>query len=129
MTARPARRSRYPPPACRDADPVRLVTRLEHRLAQLETRKADALAEIDHARRQITHARASIGEQFPHAEELAAASQRVREIDEALDRMAQQQPDHAATAGQETGSADSRQQAEAQRAGAVAGTAHQAAPR
>ena len=112
-----------------DADPARLVTRLEHRLAQLETRKADALAEIDHARRQIAHARASIGEQFPHAEELTAASQRVREIGEALDRMAQQQPDHAATAGQETGSADSRQQAEAQRAGAVAGTAHLAAPR
>ena len=129
MTARPARRSRYPHPACADADPARLVTRLEHRLAQLETRKADALAEIDHARRQIAHARASIGEQFPHAEELTAASQRVREIDEALGRMAQQQPDHAATAGQETGSADSRQQGEAQRAGAVAGTAHQATPR
>ena len=112
-----------------DADPARLVTRLEHRLAQLETRKADALAEIDHARRQIAHARASIGEQFPHAEELAAASQRVREIDEALDRMAQQQPDHAATTEQAIPSADSRQQAEAQRAGAVAGTAHQAAPR
>ena len=118
-----------PASALRDADPVRLITRLEHRLAQLETRKADALAEIDHARRQIDHARARIGEQFPHAEELTAASQRVREIGEALDRMAQQQPDHAATTGQETGSADSPQQAEAQLTEAVAGTAHLAATR
>jgi membrane-bound lytic murein transglycosylase len=48
---------------------------------------------------------------------------------EALDRMAQQQPDHAATTAQETGSADSRHQTAAQRAEAVAGTAHRAAPR
>jgi tetratricopeptide (TPR) repeat protein len=118
-----------PASGLRDSDPLRLVTRLEHRLAQLETRQGDALAEIDHARRQIAHARASIGEQFPHAEELAAASQRVREIDEALDRMAQQPPGHAATTEQAIPSADSRQQAEAQRAGAVPGTAHLATPR
>src|SRR5205823_5639468 len=66
----------------RGADPVGLVTRLENRLAQLETRKASALADIEHARRQITHARDSIGQPFPHAEELATARERVREIDE-----------------------------------------------
>ena len=42
-----------PASGLRGADPVGLVTRLEHRLAELETRKAKALADIEHARRQI----------------------------------------------------------------------------
>jgi tetratricopeptide (TPR) repeat protein len=85
------------------ADPVGLVTRLENRLTQLETRKASAFADIEHARRQITHARNSIGQPFPHAGGLAAAQERVREIDEALDRMAQQDPGRAREPGRETG--------------------------
>ena len=80
-----------PASGLRGADPVGLVTRLENRLTQLETRKASALADIEHARRQITHARDSIGQPFPHAAELAAARERSREIDQALDRMAQQE--------------------------------------
>ena len=88
----------------RSTDPVGLVTRLENRLTQLETRKASALADIEHARRQITHARSSIGQLFPHAEELAAAQERVREINEALDRMAQQDQRHAGAPGQEANS-------------------------
>jgi len=85
----------------RGTDPVGLVTRLENRLTQLETRKATALADIEHARRQITHARSSIGQPFPHTAELAAARDRVREIDDALDRMAQQEPGRAGAPGQE----------------------------
>ena len=38
----------------RGADPVGLVTRLENRLSRLEERKATALADTDHARREIT---------------------------------------------------------------------------
>jgi uncharacterized coiled-coil protein SlyX len=84
-----------PASGLRSADPVGLVTRLENRLIQLETRKASAQADIEHARRQITHARSSIGQPFPHAAQLAAARDRVRQIDEALDRMAQQEPGRA----------------------------------
>jgi len=93
-----------PASGLRGADPVGLVTRLENRLTQLETRKAGAVADIEHARRQITHARSSIGQPFPHAGELAAARERVREIDEALDRMAQQDPGRAGTSEQEASS-------------------------
>jgi hypothetical protein len=92
----------------RSADPAGLVTRLENRLTQLEARKAAALADIDHARRQIIHARDSIGQPFPHAGELTAARQRAREIDEALDRMAQQDASRAQLAGHEAGDAGSR---------------------
>jgi hypothetical protein len=44
----------------RSTDPAGLVTRLENRLTQLEARKATALADSGHARRQITHARTLI---------------------------------------------------------------------
>ncbi len=88
-----------PASGLRSADPVGVVTRLENRLSQLQTRKASALADIEHARRQITHARDSIGQSFPHTVELAAARERVREIDEALDRMALQDPGRAGAHG------------------------------
>jgi hypothetical protein len=71
----------------RDADPVGLVTRLEQRLARLENRKVGILADIEHAHREITHARASIGHPFPRADQLTAARERVRHIDEQLQRM------------------------------------------
>ena len=90
-----------PASGLRGADPVGLVTRLEHRLAELETRKAKALADIEYARRQITHARSSIGQPFPHATELTAARDRVREIDAQLDRMAHHDPGQSATPEQE----------------------------
>jgi hypothetical protein len=107
----------------RGADPVGLVTKLENRLTQLETRKANALADIDHARRQITHARSSIGQPFPHAEELAAARERVREIDEALDRMAQQDPGRAGVPGQEASSGSGLHESGGHPAAAETGTA------
>jgi N12 class adenine-specific DNA methylase len=93
-----------PASGLRGADPVGLVTRLENRLTQLETRKANALADIEHARRQITHAHSSIGQPFPHAEELTTARERVRQIDEALDNMAQQDPGRVGAPGQEVSS-------------------------
>ena len=48
-----------------ETDPVGLITRLENRLAQLETTKAKALAEIDHARSEIDHATASTRQTLP----------------------------------------------------------------
>lgn len=87
------------------------MTRLEQRLTRLEERKAGALADIEQARREISHAETSIGRPFPHAAELAAARERVREIDKQLQQMTtppqaqakdaatrQQQPPSEATA-------------------------------
>jgi hypothetical protein len=71
-----------------EADPAGLVTRLEYRLAHLETNKAKALTEIDHARSEIDHATASIGKPFPQATELAAAHERSHQIDEQLEAAA-----------------------------------------
>jgi len=112
-----------PASGLRGADPVGLVTRLENRLAQLETRKANALADIEHARRQIAHARSSIGQPFPHAEELAVARERVREIDEALDRMAQHDPGRAGAPGQEASSSSIPRESEGPPAAAETGVA------
>jgi N12 class adenine-specific DNA methylase/SAM-dependent methyltransferase len=99
-----------PASGLRDADPVGLITRLEHRLAELETRKTKVLADIDHARRQMTHARGSVGQPFQHAAELAAARTRVREIDEALDHMARDDPKRAEAAGQQADGASSHRE-------------------
>ena len=92
-----------PASGLRGTNPVGLVTRLEHRLAQLETRKASALADIEHARRQIDHARSSIGQPFPHATELTAARDRARDIDQTLNRMAQQDVSHGEPSGHAAG--------------------------
>ena len=70
------------------AEPGTLVTRLEHRLHHLEDRKASILADVDHASREIDHARDSIGKAFPQAAELAQARERARGIDEQLAKMA-----------------------------------------
>ena len=70
------------------AEPGTLVTRLEHRLHHLEDRKASILADAAGARREIDHARESIGEAFPRAAELAQARERAREIDGQLAKMA-----------------------------------------
>jgi hypothetical protein len=111
------------------ADPVGLITRLEHRLAELETRKAKVLADIDHARRQMTHARGSIGQPFPHTAELAAARTRVRGIDEALDRMARDDAKRAeAAAGQEAGDASSHREPGAPRTETETGTTRKTHP-
>jgi N12 class adenine-specific DNA methylase len=71
-----------------EADPAGLITRLEYRLAHLETNKTKALTEIDHARSEIEHATASLGKPFPQATELTAARHRSRQIDEQLEAAA-----------------------------------------
>ncbi len=80
----------------RAADPAGLVTRLENRLHRLETSKQEALDGIERARSEIAHARASIGQPFPQAEQLAEARDRARRIDEQLDQIvAESQRDNA----------------------------------
>jgi len=81
-----------------DADPVALVTRLENRLRRLEERQASALDDAERARREIEHATTSLGKAFPQSDEVAAARERVRQIDAELERMAQakQEPANAA---------------------------------
>jgi len=95
----------------RDADSAGLITRLEHRLHRLETRKQETLADIERARREIFHARENVGQPFPLAAQLAEARERVRQIDEQLDQMATEHhggdadakhgPDRGCAAGQE----------------------------
>jgi hypothetical protein len=85
----------------RDADPVSLITRLEHRLARLEERKASTLADIEHAHREISHARASLGQPFPQAAQLATAHDRVQRIGQQLQQMTQPQQDSGQAAGDE----------------------------
>jgi hypothetical protein len=72
------------------ADPAGLISRLEYRLHHLEDRKAMALADAEHAQREIDHAARTIAKPFPHGPELAAARQRVRDIDAELARLAEQ---------------------------------------
>jgi len=109
-----------PATGLRGADPVGLITRLEHRLAELETRKTRVLADIDYARRQMTHARSSIGQPFPHAAELAAARTRVRDIDQALDRLARDDAKRAEAAGQQADDRSSQRGPGAPRTGTAA---------
>ena len=119
-----------PASGLRGADPVGLITRLEHRLAELDTRKAKVLADIDHARRQMTHARDSIGQPFPHATEVAAARTRVGDIDEALDRMARDDARRAqVAAGQEAGDASGHREPGAPRTETEVGTTPETHPR
>jgi N12 class adenine-specific DNA methylase len=71
-----------------ETDPVGLVARLENRLTRLEASKANALAEMDHARSERAHATASIGSRFAQTADLVAARNRSREIDEQLEAAA-----------------------------------------
>jgi N12 class adenine-specific DNA methylase/predicted RNA methylase len=81
-------------------DAVGVITRLENRLGRLEGAKSQALSDADHARNELAHAIASIGKPFLQAAQLAAASERVRQIDEQLQAAAEPQPqaDHAGEA-------------------------------
>ena len=71
-----------------DADPVGLITRLENRLTHLEASKTKVLDEIEHARSETDHATASLAKPFPQADELTAARERSRQIDEQLEAAA-----------------------------------------
>jgi hypothetical protein len=85
----------------RAADPAGLIARLENRLHRLEDRKAQALADADRARREITHARETLGDPFPQTDQLTQARERARQIDEKLQQMAEadQQAEHAEATG------------------------------
>ena len=104
---------RIPAADLRDADPVGLITRLENRLARLEERKAAALADAGRARREIAHARETLGQPFPHATQLAETRERARQIDEQLQQMAEPQRP-AEQAGPETSDTPPRIQKEPQ---------------
>ena len=67
-----------------ELEPVGLITRLENRLTHLEAIKAQTLADIDHARSEVSHATASLCKPFPQATELVGAFERVRHIEEQL---------------------------------------------
>ena len=82
-----------------EADQGGLIIRLENRLHHLDEHKATTLADADRARREITHARGSIGQPFPQVDQLTQARGRAREIDEQLAQMAQpaQPPEQTTT--------------------------------
>jgi uncharacterized membrane protein len=85
-------------------DPAGLVSRLENRVYRLEASKQEALEGIERARSEIAHARASLGQAFPQAAQLAEARDRAREIDEQLDQMVappqgEAEPDRPAVPG------------------------------
>jgi hypothetical protein len=80
-----------------DADPGGLITRLENRLHRLEEHKTTTRDRAERANRELAHAQASIGQPFPQSGQLTQARERVRQIDEQLQQMAQpqQEPEHA----------------------------------
>ncbi|HEX6525341.1 MAG TPA: SNF2-related protein, partial [Streptosporangiaceae bacterium] len=86
------------PPDLRGSDHGTLITRLEHRLARLDDRKASILADIQHAERETAHARENLGQPFPQAEQLIAARNRARQINDQLEQMAARQQADAGTA-------------------------------
>ena len=71
----------------RAADPAGLITRIENRLHRLEARKQEDLGHINQARREIAHARHSLGQPFPQAAQLAEARATARRIDDQLDQI------------------------------------------
>lgn len=79
----------------RAVDPAGLVARLENRLHRLEASKQEALDGVGRARSEIAHARASVGQPFPQAGQLAEARERARGIDEQLDQMVAPRPENA----------------------------------
>jgi hypothetical protein len=71
----------------RAADPAGLVSRIENRLQRLEARKQEDLDGIEQGRREIAHARRSLGQAFPQADQLAEGRATARRIDEQLDQI------------------------------------------
>lgn len=70
------------------ADPTGLITRIENRISRLETRKQDTIDGIQQARREIAHARQSLGQPFPQAAQLTEARDHAQRNDEQLDQIA-----------------------------------------
>lgn len=85
----------------RHADPAGLISRLERRLTALDQRQADTLDQAARCRTEANHASEQLGTPFPHAEALAAARARAREIDTAMHTLAAEQQQAPATPSHE----------------------------
>ena len=72
-------------------DPAGLVIRLENRLTGLEALKAKTLSEIERMRAEMARAREDGSKAFPQADKLAAARERVREIERQFEEAAKPQ--------------------------------------
>ena len=84
-----------------DTDPAGLVIRLENRLTGLEVLKTRTAGEIDRLRIEAARAGEDIDRPFPQVGRLAAARDRVRQIEEQLKEAAasQQRDGHQVSAG------------------------------
>jgi N12 class adenine-specific DNA methylase/SAM-dependent methyltransferase len=83
---------RMTPAEVKSADPGKLIIRLENRLGGLESLRSRSLSEIDQLTTEAAHARDDLDKSFPQADQLTAARERVRQIDEQLKHAAGDQP-------------------------------------
>jgi hypothetical protein len=79
---------RLAPKDLADADPARLIMRLENRLAGLETLKTKTQTEAERLRAETAHAAADLGKPFPQATQLTAVRDRAAQIDQKLKQAA-----------------------------------------
>jgi hypothetical protein len=82
------------PADIRAHDPGKLIVRLEGRLAGLESLKTRTRTDINRLTTEASHARDDLDKPFTQADQLTAARQHAREIDEKLKRQAA--PQHEA---------------------------------
>ena len=75
---------RMTPTEVRNADPGKLILRLENRLSGLESLRSRSLSEIGQLTAEAAHARDDIARPFPQAAQLAAARDRVASLEEQL---------------------------------------------
>jgi N12 class adenine-specific DNA methylase len=75
-----------------EIDPARLVIRLENRLSGLEALRTKSLGDIRRQEAEAGHAREDMGKPFPQAGQLAAARDRVRQIEKQLQEAAAPTP-------------------------------------
>jgi N12 class adenine-specific DNA methylase/SAM-dependent methyltransferase len=71
-----------------ETEPAGLIIRLENRLSGLEKLKTKTLDEINRLESDSAHARDDIAKPFPQADQLAAARERVRQIERQLEEAA-----------------------------------------
>jgi len=75
---------RFSPADLAQADPTSLITRLERRIQNLDTKLDDARADLDDAQSEADRARERIGKPFEHANELRSLRRRQAEINDHL---------------------------------------------
>jgi hypothetical protein len=83
---------RMSPAEVKSVDSGKLIIRLENRLGGLESLRSRSLSEIDQLTTEAAHARDDLDKPFPQADQLTAARERVRQIDEQLKHAAGDQP-------------------------------------